>query len=224
MSTLCVNWLAVCLYFVIMGMGIMVANHDDMYQDLTIYTQGVSDWGTPSWSDFKWADYNCPDGYESIYNEWLGTVEGNYTDDGVEKTDPRWKGPIPANPAVKQAEMFDNMSQQICGKRSNYSYLNATRVDFDQSTNSFNCPDGKTACATTYNKNATLCVTDTAECPVTELVVLPSTSTDSRLSDSAYSKDLSTGSSTYSLYLAFTSGDNSNFNNAPLQSITWANG
>ena len=111
MSTLCVNWLAACLYFVIMGMGIMIANHDDMYQDLTIYTQGVADWGTPSWVDFKWADDICPNGYESIYNEWLGTVEGNYTDSGVEKTDPRWKGQIAPNPAVKQHEMFSDMSQ-----------------------------------------------------------------------------------------------------------------
>ena len=99
-------------------MGIMIANHDDMYQDLTIYTQGVSDWGTPSWSKFKWEDSTCADGYEPIYNEWLGTVEGNYTDNGVEKTDPRWKGQIPANPPVKQTEVFDNMSQIICGKRS----------------------------------------------------------------------------------------------------------
>ena len=89
-----------------------------MYQDLTIYTQGVDDWGQNSWIDFKWEDYSCPDGYEPITNVWLGTVEGNKTDDGVEKTDPRWKGDIPPNPAVAQKEMFDNMSQIICGKRS----------------------------------------------------------------------------------------------------------
>ena len=110
MGTLCCNWIVVCLYFLIMGMGIMIGNHDDMYQDLTIYTQGIDDWGKNSWIDFKWADYNCPDGYESIVNTWLGTVEGNYTDDGVEKTDPRWKGQIPPKPPVAQKEMFADMS------------------------------------------------------------------------------------------------------------------
>ena len=46
------------------------------------------------------ADNSCPTDYVAIGTNWLGTVEGNYTKNGVEKTDPKWKGQIPVNPPV----------------------------------------------------------------------------------------------------------------------------
>lgn len=60
----------------------------------------------PMWSDFYWVQdgESCSTGSKAIGNEWLGTVMGNYTESGVEKTDSPWKGPIPANPAVYQIQ------------------------------------------------------------------------------------------------------------------------
>ena len=53
----------------------------------------------PSWSEFAWSKqvdggYTeiCPDGFEEINNLWLGTVEGNHTDNKIYPTDDRWKG------------------------------------------------------------------------------------------------------------------------------------
>ena len=89
-------------------------------------------------------------------------------------------------------------------------------------TQEFNCADGKIACSTNSQKGgSTLCVTSASDCPITDLVVHNSSSTYPSLAN--YKTDLSTGSSQFSLYLAFTSGDNDR-SNAPLQSITWENG
>ena len=99
MLTLCCNWLAVFMFLVIGGMGIKIRNNDYIV-DLTIYTQAVDDWTEPLWKEFGIYAEECPSGWEPIVAPWLGTVEGNYTDDGVEKTDNRWKGPIKANPPV----------------------------------------------------------------------------------------------------------------------------
>ena len=68
----------------------------DIYHDLSLYEQGAKDWDSRSWIDFQWQIGACRDGYEAIGNTWLGTVQGNYTDGGVEKTDERWDGEIDA--------------------------------------------------------------------------------------------------------------------------------
>lgn len=83
-SSACNYFVALVLYMLIFGMGFMIQQHDD-YTNVTILTQGVADWTTKPWVDFKW-ETTCPDGYEPMYNTWLGTVEGNYTSNGVEKT------------------------------------------------------------------------------------------------------------------------------------------
>jgi len=59
----------------------------DRPDDLSIYDQGAYDWSMRSWIDFQWGPGgSCPDQYEPIGNMWLGTVEGNTTDSGVDKT------------------------------------------------------------------------------------------------------------------------------------------
>lgn len=89
-SSACNFFIALVLYMLIFGMGYMIEQHDD-YTNVTILTQGYTDWTSTPWVDFVWAT-DCPDGYEPMYNTWLGTVEGNYTRDGVEKTDSQWDG------------------------------------------------------------------------------------------------------------------------------------
>ena len=93
----CCNFIAVIIYLIIFILAKDVTKND-VYTDLTIYTQASTDWGNNGWQDFVWGSNNaCPEGYSytDLSNTWLGTVEGNYTDDGgVIPTDERWKGPI----------------------------------------------------------------------------------------------------------------------------------
>ena len=93
------DWLTFLLYVVVAMMGMRVSNYDPIL-DLSIYTQAVDDWTTPLWQSFSLYDKRCPIGQQAIGNEWLGTVQGNYTRTGVEKTDPQWHGQIPANSSV----------------------------------------------------------------------------------------------------------------------------
>jgi len=90
----CTQVLAIFLYLAIFFIAKSV-DDDDYYNNTTIYTQAILDWDMPAWKEFSWSESgDCKEGssYKNIVNEWLGTVEGNYTDSGVEPTDPRWKG------------------------------------------------------------------------------------------------------------------------------------
>ena len=66
------------LTIVILSLGISVWKND-IFGDITIYKQGIDDWSVGLWLDFTVASGECPLGYESIGNKWLGTVWGNYT-------------------------------------------------------------------------------------------------------------------------------------------------
>ena len=76
----------------------------------------------------------CPDGFEAIGNEWLGTVEGQDIDGNVTKSYDNGTTIIPASPPVWQYEMWDSCREKVCGMRSEYSYLNHTRVEMDKDT------------------------------------------------------------------------------------------
>ena len=93
------NWIAVILYTVIVAFSTQLRNRET-FNDLTIYTQGIRDWKASFWSEFDFSTSGmCQSGWESFGNEWLGTVWGNYTNDGVEKTDPSYQGQIrPVSP------------------------------------------------------------------------------------------------------------------------------
>lgn len=93
------NFFVVVAYLVGALMGLKMADEDVM-TDTSIYTQGILDWESRFWIDFIWSADSCPADYEAVGNWWQGTVEGNYTDNGVEKTDPRWDGEIKVKPAV----------------------------------------------------------------------------------------------------------------------------
>lgn len=99
------NTVAIILYLVILILAMNV-DSSDIYNDLSIYTQAADDWTNKAWIEFTWGtNSECPDGYEFVdmSNTWLGTVEGNYTDDGgVTPTDSQWNGPIPPKPSVIQ--------------------------------------------------------------------------------------------------------------------------
>ena len=69
-----------------------------------------------------------------ISNIWLGTVEGNNTNGVIEQTSSAYEGQIDPNPAVEQSQMWDNEPSIICGQRGTLSYLNATRVALNETT------------------------------------------------------------------------------------------
>ena len=56
--------------------------NNDYADNTTIYTQAIQDWTDKPWVDFTWvADkQKCPQDYESIGIDWLGTHRGNVTD------------------------------------------------------------------------------------------------------------------------------------------------
>ena len=86
LCTIVCNFFICALYMVVFGMGLLIDNKDD-FENLTPYTQAIDDWGTGAWAEFRFGSGSCPEGFERFSNEWLGTVEGNYTDNGVKKTD-----------------------------------------------------------------------------------------------------------------------------------------
>ena len=161
------------LTVIVFSMGIVIFKQDQ-YENVTIYTQGIDDWTSRSWNQFIVAN-PCPDGYESIGNKWFGTVEGNYTSNGVEKTDPQWRGEIPANRGVWQPQIFPTevTDEYICGKRTDYSYENVTRAGRDNQ-----CPDGLSPCSTKLtdtliNTDETVCLSpdNMDDCPVTQIAI-----------------------------------------------------
>lgn len=84
----------ILIYLAIFGIALHIDNYDN-YDNMTIYTQAIDDWGKELWADFQWGnDGECPDGfsYVDINNYWRGTVEGNYTKHGVEPTGASWHG------------------------------------------------------------------------------------------------------------------------------------
>ena len=84
LCTLVCNFFICALYMIVFGMGLLIDNKDD-FENLTPYTQAIDDWGTGAWAEFRFGSGSCPEGFERFSNEWLGTVEGNYTDNGVKK-------------------------------------------------------------------------------------------------------------------------------------------
>ena len=48
MGIICCNWIAFVLYIVVGSLGVKVRNTDAM-ANLTIYTQGATDWTTALW-------------------------------------------------------------------------------------------------------------------------------------------------------------------------------
>lgn len=53
------NWLAIILFFVIVGLGVEIKDKDT-YDDLSIYTQAIVDWTNGAWTDFEWTNAaNC---------------------------------------------------------------------------------------------------------------------------------------------------------------------
>ena len=50
-TSLVCNVVMAIFYVCIAGMGIMIAHHDSL-QDITLYTQAISDWTQPGWIDF----------------------------------------------------------------------------------------------------------------------------------------------------------------------------
>ena len=96
MCVVCTQVLAVFLYLAMFLLAKRVFDLD-IYDNTTIYTQAIQDWETQLWADFSWGENGkCDDGYDwiEIINEWPGTVEGNFTNDGdgVKPTNPRYTG------------------------------------------------------------------------------------------------------------------------------------
>jgi len=108
-TALVCNFILVLLYVVICCMGIMIARNDS-FENMTIYTQAISEWTTPGWLDFKWSVNDaCPSGYEPIGNEWLGTLPGASSGNGVKPVSSSSSSDIPAHTPVKQYKMFPDM-------------------------------------------------------------------------------------------------------------------
>ena len=94
------NFLVLTLYWVIFAMGLLIEDKDQ-FLNLTVFTQAVKDWDSNSWANFAAGeDGECPQGYEAISAEWLGTVMGNTTSKGVEQTESKFTGDILPNPPV----------------------------------------------------------------------------------------------------------------------------
>ena len=113
------------------------------------------------------------------------------------------------------------MKQSICGKRSEYSYLNATRAEMNDDK-TWSCPDGTIACSqNTTLGGSTVCASDRNECPVTDLLLLDLNSP--KLDDlNGYTvRKSNRGVFKHTqLNLAFTSNTNAR-SNAPLNHIYW---
>ena len=79
---------------------------------------------------------------------------------------------IEAIPAIFQSQMYEGMSDVLCGKRGLDSYETATRAK-RSSQSGFLCTQGKVACSTNIQaEGSTYCVDDVSECPVTKLSIL----------------------------------------------------
>ena len=135
----------------------------------------------PSWSEFSWSKQVegafteiCPDGFKEINNLWLGTVEGNHTDNKIYPTDDRWRGQLPPVRPVNQSIIANDYPVRLCGKRSkHYNYVNATRVEMTVGSGTFECPSGLQPCSqNTTLAGSTICVEDTSTCPVTDIAII----------------------------------------------------
>eukprot|EP00353_Schmidingerella_taraikaensis_P002683 CAMPEP_0185582388 /NCGR_PEP_ID=MMETSP0434-20130131/20604_1 /TAXON_ID=626734 ORGANISM="Favella taraikaensis, Strain Fe Narragansett Bay" /NCGR_SAMPLE_ID=MMETSP0434 /ASSEMBLY_ACC=CAM_ASM_000379 /LENGTH=136 /DNA_ID=CAMNT_0028201199 /DNA_START=158 /DNA_END=568 /DNA_ORIENTATION=- len=93
MCTVFFQIISVFLYLAIFFIGKSIDDKDN-YKDVTIYTQAINDWTTPLWASFFWSKGDqCEAGsFIDLGTNWLGTVEGNYTDGGVEPTNPENRG------------------------------------------------------------------------------------------------------------------------------------
>ena len=123
------NTIVAVLYLLVFLMGKQVEDSQAEDTNLTIYTQGTTDWTTPGWSSFTWSDTDsCPDGYEVMGSEWLGTYAGVQVDDTtveiadrtVSPSDPNY---IPSQPAVLQTVLYSDMTNLLCGKRADASLV-----------------------------------------------------------------------------------------------------
>ena len=66
--------------------------------------------------------------------------------------------------------MWDSCPEKVCGIRSDYSYLNHTRVEMNKDNQTFTCPENYTACSTNSTiGGSTVCVKDGEYCPVSKL-------------------------------------------------------
>ena len=115
------KWQQICncivlLYTIIVVLIGMSINEKDKWYNLTIYTQALEDWSYIGWQSLEFMD-SCPkeEGYKAIGSLWLGTVEGNFTYNGVKVAN--YRGEIAATYPFYQEKMFSPRSQQIlCGK------------------------------------------------------------------------------------------------------------
>ena len=149
MSVVAAQSCALVLYLIVFSIALSI-DIDDIYNKTTIYTQAIDDWEKPAWVEFSWGDKdgNCNLGSsDDIGYYWLGTLEGNYTDGGVRPVEGDHRAEIPVMPAVMQPFIYESSKAVLCGKRSQYSYRNMTRVKKDPVDNTFKCPDGLKACS-----------------------------------------------------------------------------
>ena len=85
----------------------------------------------------------CPPDFEMILYPWLGLNAGNIIDGEIvpvaEEGD---DATIFEAPPVDQTIFADDWMISLCGKRSGPSYVEATRVEFNDDTGTFECPSG----------------------------------------------------------------------------------
>ena len=118
-------------------------------------------------------------------------------------TDSRYEADLDAIKPVLQTKVFADLPETLlCGKRGKLSFLNATRTEQSLGdSKAFHCPANTEACSSNIARDgATYCVSDTSECPVTDLMVLEAGSPI--LKDSRYESRRAAVNS--NLYLAFT--------------------
>mmetsp|Transcript_37524 Transcript_37524/g.49345 ORF Transcript_37524/g.49345 Transcript_37524/m.49345 type:complete len:138 (+) Transcript_37524:525-938(+) len=113
---------------IVMASIALAAENESKYDNMTIYTQAVSDWGNDFWVDFTWgAEGNCPFYYEPIYALWGGTYPGNNTAYGepiiIENEGAYQIDPIGS---VRQVKLYKDMRDALCGRRANNNMLRNT--------------------------------------------------------------------------------------------------
>ena len=100
---------------------------NDYSDNTTIYTQAIQDWTRNPWVDFKWATdtQGCPQDYESIGIDWLGTHRGNVTNIVyVVPDESRYRHDVDPLRSVSQTSLYSDMKDSLCGKRGGAPQVN----------------------------------------------------------------------------------------------------
>ena len=154
---------------------IVQITNNDYSDNTTIYTQAIQDWTDKPWVDFQWvaSQQKCPQDYESIGIDWLGTHRGNVTNVVIVVPDEsRYSHDIGALRPVRQTSLYSDMKDGLCGKRGGTPHLHRIRAAVN-GDGTPRCTQGWYPC-TKKNPDASgfaTCVENKDECPITEVMI-----------------------------------------------------